>query len=159
MTLSARIAVRASRRLESIAGGVALGGLAVATSTCVYRWPHLAGLPIVAATAAAIAIAFLRVRADRAASYLVLSVADRAEIAVSPDPESGDGESWRLDGSTMMWPGFSVIGLRKASDATHGSRSMRLAVFDTEMSALDRRSFHRFLLWSLRGGQGRGASR
>ncbi len=158
MSLSARIAVRASRRLEVVAGGLAIGGVVVAAFSAACRWPGSASMLAGAATAIAIAIGFRRVRCALAAADHVLSVSDRVEIAVSTDPESGDGESWRLDDSTMMWPGFSVIGLRKGCDAVPGGRSMRLAVFDAELCVIDRRSLHRFLLWSLRGGQGQGAA-
>ena len=152
MSLSARIAVRASRWLELVAAAVATGGVIAATVVVVDRWPSLAAWCVASATAMS---AFVWVRAYRQSAGSrrhVLSVADRAEIAVSPDDESGDGESWLLDDSTMMWPGFSVIGLR-SGDAVHGRRSMRVAMFDSESTPIDRRSLHRFLGWSLRGGQ------
>ncbi len=157
MSLSARIAVRASRRLEALACGIAIGGIVVASFTAVHRWPDFAAPFLGPAIGCAVVVLWLAARRVRTATRHTLSVSDRSAIAVSPDVESGDGESWRLDDSTMMWPGFSIIGLRKESDAVHGNPAMRLAVFDAESSAIDRRALHRFLLWSLRGGEGKGA--
>lgn len=156
MSLSARIAVRPSRRLEVLAGCVAVGGVVVATVSAACRWPYVAWpLAAIAVVAAIAAIAVVRV-GTRTTSGWVLSVSDRAEIAVSSEPASSDGAGWLLDDSTTMWPGFAVIGLTRGDGARPG-RSMRLAVFDAELSPIDRRALHRFLLWSLRGGLGRGA--
>ena len=150
MSLSARIAVAPSRRLASMGTLVASGGFLVAAFTAVARWPDLATVWIGMAVVA-LGILLHRCRTLRS-SYCTLSVTDRPEIALSPDVESGDGESWRLDDSTMMWPGFSVIALRRDGDALHGGRPVRWAVFDAELRPMDRRALHRFLVWSLRGG-------
>ncbi len=156
MSLSARITVAPSRRLDLAALAIAIGGIAVVAATVAARWP--AAAPVVALGAlgaAAFVVARAAVRRRLTIAYS-LTVSNRAEIDVFPDPRATEGP-WRLADTTMAWSGFAVLALRK-TDPTIATGIVRMAVLDVDLARDERRALSRFMMWSLRGGDG-GASR
>ncbi len=153
MTLSARIEVGPSRRLALLATVLPIGGVLVATGTMAVRWSGAVWLLATLAILACAAVGLARRGQLRDARRHTFIVSQRAEFDVVPDPLDSEG-TWQLAESTVVWPGFAMLALRK-SDPSISARVERLAVFDAELDRADRRSLGRFLLWSLRGGASR----
>ena len=149
MSLSARIAVGPSRRLALLTTILPIGGVVVCAATLALRWPAIAALTAAIAVVACVAIV-LHAR-QRPGVTRTLSVSHRVDCAVEPDPTGADG-SWRLAESTLAWPGFSLLALRRSEAATHDA-VLRLPIFSAELATADRRALGRFLLWSLRAGR------
>lgn len=150
MTLSARIAIRPSRRLERLAMALPLAGCVVAAVTLAVRWPSSTAFIALSALAASVAIV-ASVRGRRAID-LVLTVSRHAEIDVEPDPAGGTGH-WCLAESTMTWPGFAMLALRPF-DRSVVTPMVRVPVSTAELAASDRRALGRFLIWSMQGETG-----
>lgn len=149
MTLSARIAIPASRRLERLATMLPMGGCAAAAVTLAVRWPQ--SVPFIAVSLLAASVALV-VSARRRRPALTLTVSRHPEIDVQPDPAGGAGH-WRLAESTMAWPGFAMLAL-VPFDRSIGTPVVRVPVLSAELDAADRRALDRFLIWSMRGGVG-----
>ena len=151
MTLSARIALGPSWRLAFGAALVPSAAVSVGAVTWAANRPDAVWPIGLAAIAVVGAVVLAAVRRHRATPRRVLSVADRTEFDVIPDPAGLEG-SWRLAESTVVWPGFAMLALCRA-DASVSSTVVRIPVFDAEIADADRRSLARFLLWSLRTGR------
>ena len=151
MSLSARIALDPSRRLERLAMLLPAGGVVVAAATGALRWPQASPFLLLLIVGACAAI-FATVRRRRP-TRVTLTVSQHADLDVQPGP-AGTDAAWRLAESTVVWTGFSMLALR-TSDPTLHARTVRLPVFAAEMAAADRRALSRFLVWSMHGGAGR----
>ena len=149
MSLSARIAVRPSRRAALLGAAFAGGGVICVVLTIAARWPHWA-VPVAASIAASIAlVASTRIaRANRGEGPLTLSVSDHVEVRVATTTSTPDEPSWRLVDGTLLWPHLAVLALRQDGSG----RVLRLPLFAAESTVDDRRAASRFLAWSLRGG-------
>ena len=150
MSLSARIAIDPSRRLERLAMLLPVGGVVVAAAMLSRRWPQAIPLllPLAAAGCAAIVVSVRR----RRGAPITLTVSHHPEFDVRPDPVGNEGP-WRLADSTVVWPGFWMLALRMA-DPSMPARVVRVPVLAGELAAADRRALSRFLIWSLHGGAG-----
>ena len=146
MSLSARIAVGPSRRLALLTTILPIGGIVACAVTMAMRWPAMA--PAAIAVAAGLTV-ILHARRLRVVTT-TLVVSHRPEFAVEPDPTGADG-AWRLAESTLVWPGFSLLALRRCGPPAHEA-VLRLPIFAAELATSDRRALSRFLLWSLRAG-------
>ena len=150
MTLSARIAIPPSRRLERLATMLPLGGCLAAAVTLAVRWPQSMVFVAVSLLAASVAVAASVRRLRR--PVLTLTVSRHTEIDIQPDPDGGTGH-WRLAESTMAWPGFAMLALLPF-DRSISAPVVRVPAFAAELVAADRRALDRFLIWSMRGGTG-----
>ena len=153
MTLSARIPIGPSRRLALLSVAIPSAGVLVAASTMAARWPQSSWLLAVTAMVVCATFTVAMLARHRRAIVHTLIVSQHAEFDVQPDPLGTEG-TWRLAESTVVWPGFSMLALRK-SDSSIATHVTRLGVFDAELVSGNRRSLSRFLLWSLRGGDSR----
>ncbi len=154
MSLSARIAVGPSRRLDALASAVAIAGVAVVAATAATRWPN-ALAPVVAtalATAAVLAIAARRRIAN--ADRFTMIVGERSEIAIDATPAGPIEATWRLTGSTLVWPGFVVLALRPIDSSRRRPATRIVPILDRTLDAEAARALRRYLTWSLRGGNG-----
>ena len=150
MSLSARIAIVPSRRIERLATLLPAGGVIVATATFALRWP--AALPVLLVIASAASIALIMAARMHRSTSITLVVSHHPEIDVRPAPNGIDAP-WRLAESTVRWPGFSMLALRPC-DPTIRARTIRVAVSTPEQDPVDRRALSRFLVWALHGGVG-----
>ena len=148
MSLSARIAVRPSRRAALLGAVVAGGGAICVVLTIAARWPHWA-VPV----AALIAIVACHRAARPTVEHgpLTLSVSDEVEVRVATTTSAPDEPSWRLVAGTMLWPHFAVLALRQDGSG----HVLRVPMFAAESAPDDHRAASRFLAWSLRGGVAR----
>ena len=150
MSLSARIAVGPSRRLALLSTILPIGGIVVCAATLVQRWPAAALLSIAIAACLAMALRVRHRAVEPRTLSRTLSVSHHVDFAVEPDPTGADG-SWRLADSTVVWPGFALLAVRRSDPDARGG-VLRLPIVTAELATADRRALSRFLLWSLRAG-------
>lgn len=150
MTLSARIAIDPSRRLQRLATVLPAVGFVVAATTLALRWPQASTVMALVAVAGCLALFGLSRRYRP--KPVTLTVSHRRELDLEPDPADSEGP-WRLVDTTVIWPGFSMLALRRADPAAR-ARVVRIPVFADELDAAGRRALGRFLIWSLHGGAG-----
>ena len=155
MSLTARIAVVPSRRLDRMGDVLAGGGVVVACVTLVARWPGSLGAALAVALGVVIAGIVARHRRDRTAAGFTMFVSDRAEVEIASVARHDADETWRLTDATLVWPGCIVVALQSDSATGAGPTTRVVPLLDRELALPDRRALRRFLTWSLRGGVGR----
>ena len=161
MSLTARIAVVPSRRLDHAADLLAGGGVLVATAACAARWPDGLGAVVAVALVAAGAGIVTQRHRGRSASGFTMHVSDRDEVEVEVASSSASAsarvadDSARLTGATLVWPGFVVVALRSVAAPGTRASTRIVPLLDRELALPERRALRRFLTWSLHGGAGR----
>ena len=157
MSLRSRVALASSRCVQ-IAGCaiVAFGSAGVVAAA----WARVAaGDPATAACLGAalvpVALAFAIGRSrSRGIGATWVAFDDRPDVDVWADAAGEAPVVWRLDASSTVWPGLSVLRLRRAGA---GGRVASFCVVDGEAPADDARALRRFLLWSSHGSSRSGA--
>lgn len=147
MSLAARLAFAPSRGLAFAEAAMLAGGMVVLGATLAIRFAPAHVFAIVAPIAVVACAVAMRVHNARLAQPIrIVAISDRDEVDVSLDGGLEFGDPWRLQESTLHWPGLSVVALAPTA-AAPGSRPLVIPALHAELAPHDAWALSRFLRW------------